>query len=81
MKLKTVIIQYVALRQAMGEHGKSAERVLNTFCRSVGPEIEIQEVEADQVNVFLAGTGPITRYWHRKHGVLRGGTHLSRDSL
>lgn len=72
MKLKTVIVQYVALRQAMGEHGKSAESVLNTFCRYVGQEIEIREVSTAQVSAFLAGTGPMTRYWHRKHGVLHG---------
>lgn len=71
MKLKTVIVQYVALRQSLGEDGKSAESVLNTFCRQVGQEIDIRDVSAAQVNAFLAGTGPVTRYWHRKHGVLR----------
>ncbi len=72
MKLTEVIAQYGALRKAMGEHFDSAESVLHTFCRQLGPDIDIEDIHADRVAAFLAGTGPVTRYWHRKHGVLRG---------
>src|SRR3989442_4165249 len=72
MKLTEVIAQYGALRKAMGEHFDSAESVLHTFCRQLGPDIAIEDIHADRVAAFLAGTGPGTRYWHRKHGVLRG---------
>src|SRR2546429_56976 len=72
MKLTEVIAQYGALRKAMGEHFDSADSVLQTFCRQLGPAIDIEDIHADRVAAFLAGTGPVTRYWHRKHGVLRG---------
>ncbi len=77
MKLNTLIAQYVAFRQSLGEHFESAESVLNTFCRQLGPEIEMSDVGADQVNAFLAGSGPVTRYWHHKHSVLRGFYHYA----
>jgi site-specific recombinase XerD len=72
MKLREVIAHYGALRRAMGERFDSAESVLQTFCRQLAPDIDIEDIHADHVAAFLAGTGPVTRYWHRKHGVLRG---------
>ena len=72
MKLQEVITQYGALRQAMGERFASAASVLQTFCRQMAPGVDIEDIHADRVAAFLAGTGPVTRYWHRKHGVLRG---------
>jgi integrase/recombinase XerD len=72
MKLTEVIAQYGALRKAMGEHFDSAASVLQTFCRQMAPDSDIEDIHADRVAAFLAGTGPVTRYWHRKHGVLRG---------
>jgi site-specific recombinase XerD len=72
MKLTEVIAQYGALRQAMGERFDSAASVLKTFCRQMEPDIDIEDIHADRVVAFLAGPGPVTRYWHRKHGVLRG---------
>ena len=72
MKLTEVIAQYGALRQAMGERFDSAASVLKTFCRQIGTEIDVEEIRAERVTAFLAGTGPVTRYWHRKYGVLRG---------
>jgi len=67
-----VIAQYGALRKAMGEHFDRAESVLKTFGRQMEPDSDIEDIHADRVAAFLAGTGPVTRYWHRKHGVLRG---------
>src|SRR5437763_16644101 len=72
MKLTEVISHYGALRQAMGERFDSAESVLQTVCRQMEPDIYIEDIHADRVAAFLAGTGPVTRDWHRKHGVLRG---------
>ena len=77
MKLKTLIRQYVAFRRSLGEHFESAESVLNTFCRQMGQTVDVNDVSTDQVNAFLAGTGPVTRYWHRKHSVLRGLYHYA----
>ena len=72
MKLQKLITQYVAFRKSMGEDFESAESLLNTFCRRVGVEIDLRNVRAKQVLAFLAGTGPITRYWRRKYDTLRG---------
>lgn len=51
--------------------------MLNTFCRQLEPDIDLQDIGADRVATFLAGTGPVTRYWHRKHGVLHGLYHYA----
>jgi integrase/recombinase XerD len=72
MKLKELITQYAAVRKSMGADFESAESLLNTFCRRVGVEIEVGEIRAEQVEVFLAGTGPVNRYWRRKYDTLSG---------
>ena len=72
MKLQELIDQYVAFRKSMGEDFESAESLLNTFCRRMGVEIDLRNVRAKQVQGFLTGTGPITRYWRRKYDALRG---------
>ena len=77
MKLRALITQYVAFRQALGEQFESASSLLNTFCRQIGDEIDVKDINADQVNAFLAATGPVTNYWHRKHSVLRGLYHYA----
>ena len=38
----------------------------------MGVEIDLRNVRAKRVQAFLAGTGPITRYWHWKYDTLRG---------
>lgn len=72
MKLKELITQYAAFRKSMGEKFESTESLLNTFCRRMGVEIDVDEIRAEQVEVFLAGTGPVNRYWRRKYDTLRG---------
>jgi integrase/recombinase XerD len=72
MTLRQVITQYVSFRQSMGTDFKSAQSVLNTFCRLMGEDMDIRKVRKDQVDAFLKGSGPLTRYWHRKHSVLLG---------
>lgn len=72
MKLKTLIVQYVAFRKSLGASFESADSLLQAFCRQMGEEINATDVQAERVNTFLAGTGPITRYWHAKYDALRG---------
>jgi integrase/recombinase XerD len=72
MKLQELIVQYAAFRKSMGAEFESAESLLNTFCRRMGVEIDVVEIRDEQVEVFLAGTGPVTRYWRRKYDTLRG---------
>ena len=38
----------------------------------MGENADIDSVKPRQVAAFLAGRGPITRYWHAKYGALRG---------
>jgi integrase/recombinase XerD len=72
MKLKELIAHYVAFRKSMGEGFESAESLLKTFCRRMGEETDVMDVKAERVQAFLAGIGPLTRYWHRKYDLLRG---------
>lgn len=71
MKLSQVAAAYVAHRQAMGMRFHTEARTLRSFCRASG-DVTMQEITADQLLAFLAGTGPITRYWERKHSALSG---------
>jgi hypothetical protein len=57
MKRKEVSAPYGALRQAMGERFASAASVLQTFCRQMEPAIDIEDIHADRVAAFVAGTG------------------------
>jgi site-specific recombinase XerD len=42
------------------------------WCRAVGQDTPIATSVDAQLRAFLAGRGPLTRYWHRKHSVLLG---------
>src|SRR5260370_8408967 len=72
MKLQTVVTRYVAFRKSLGERFHTNEKVLESFCRSLGNRIDVDEVRAHQVDAFLGGTGPLTRSWHVKHSALLG---------
>jgi integrase len=71
MNLAFTAADYVAHKQSMGMRFRTEARTLKSFCRAIG-DVAMQEVDADRVAAFLAGTGPITRFWERKHSVLRG---------
>src|SRR5438132_3810664 len=47
------------------------KRTMRSFCRAMG-NIAITEVQGDRVHAYIAGTGPVTAFWHRKHQVLLG---------
>jgi integrase/recombinase XerD len=71
MKLSEAVAGYVGHKQAMGMRFHTEARILRSFCRTSG-EATVQEVTASQVLAFLAGTGPVTRFWERKHTALGG---------
>lgn len=71
MRLSTLAGQYVAYKQSMGMRFHTEARTLQSFCRAMG-DIAIAEVAADRVQAYIAGAGPVTRFWYRKHEVLRG---------
>ena len=71
MILSEVIASFVDHQQAIGMRFRTEARTLKSFCRFVGDR-PIPEVTPDQVLAFLAGNGPVTRFWERKHSVLTG---------
>jgi site-specific recombinase XerD len=72
MNLQELIDQYITFRQALGERCKSNGNALRAFGRAIGVTADISEVCVEQVDDFLAGSGPITRAWHVKHSALLG---------
>ena len=72
MKLNALITQYVVFRQSMGEDFQSAESLLKTFCRRMGEDIDVADVNAQLVQDFLRGTGTLSGYWRRKYDTLHG---------
>ena len=71
MKLSALASQYVAYKQDMGMRFHTEARTLKSFCRTMG-DVVMAEIMPDRVHAFIAGAGPITRFWHRKYEVLRG---------
>ena len=71
MMLSVLAAQYVAHKQSMGMRFHTEARTLQSFCRTMG-DIPLAEIAVDRVQAFIAGAGPVTRFWHRKHEVLRG---------
>jgi site-specific recombinase XerD len=71
MKLTALTARYVSHKQPIGMRFHPEARTLRSFCRAMG-DIAVAEVAADRVQACIAGTGPVTRFWHRKHEVLRG---------
>lgn len=71
MKISDLTAEYVAHKQSMGMRFRTEQRTLKSFCRAMG-DIAMAEVQAAPVLAFIAGTGPVTRFWHRKREVLVG---------
>jgi integrase/recombinase XerD len=71
MKLTQVIRDYVDLKQAMGSRFHTEAVILKAFARSVG-DLALTEVTTEHVHAYVAGHGPVTRFWHHKHSVLQG---------
>src|SRR6516225_748025 len=71
MMLSALADQYVAHKRSMGMRFHTEARTLRSFCRTMG-DIAVAEITADRVQAYIAGTDPVTRFWHRKHEVLRG---------
>jgi site-specific recombinase XerD len=70
MKLSQVIQQYVDLKRAMGSRFHAESVILNAFCKALG-DVQLSDVKAERVMSYIAGTGHVTRFWHRKLDALR----------
>lgn len=71
MNLSALTSQYVAYKQGMGMRFHTEARTLRSFCRNMG-DTTVEEIPAERVHAYIAGSGPVTRFWHRKYEVLHG---------
>lgn len=71
MTLAQVITQYVTLKQSMGSRFHAEEVILKAFSKAVG-DVAVADVKVGHVHAYIAGVGPVTRFWHRKHEALLG---------
>jgi integrase len=71
MKLGAAIEQYLHVKISLGFrfHGESV--MLRAFSRAMG-NLELRRVQPTRVRAYLDGRGPLTRFWERKWGALRG---------
>jgi site-specific recombinase XerD len=67
---------YVTYKRSVGMRFNTEARTLESFCRSLG-DIPMTEVRPDQVFAYLAGAGPVTSFWERKHSALCGFYHFA----
>jgi site-specific recombinase XerD len=80
MKLCTLITQFVAYRKSLGQKFLSNEYCLKSFCKAMGPDIEIDQISKDAVDLFLygkgkgkgKGEGKVRSSLFNKHSVLLG---------
>lgn len=71
MKLAQAVSDYVGYKQSLGMRFATEARALKSFSRALG-DVDLDRIEPEQVRAFLDGTGPMTRFWHRKLDALRG---------
>lgn len=69
MKLRDLIVDYVVFQQSMGRKFTSDRYLLHSFCRAMGSDIGVKDVDGGRVLSFLGR--PVTCYWHRKYSTLR----------
>jgi integrase/recombinase XerD len=72
MNINDLVMRYVAFRRTLGEQCIITEKTLRAFCRAIGPQTPVTQIRLKTVAAYLAGSGPITRYWHFKHSALKG---------
>jgi site-specific recombinase XerD len=72
MKLKSLILNYIAYRRSLGEKFHTNGVYLKAFYKSVGDSINIEDISAEMVAEFLYGNSPVTSAWFIKHTALLG---------
>ncbi|MGA2956831.1 MAG: tyrosine-type recombinase/integrase [Thermodesulfobacteriota bacterium] len=71
MRLSQLAAEYVTFKQSLGMRFRTESVIFHAFCRAMG-DIDVTQVRSDSVQNYLAGTGPITTFWHRKFEALSG---------
>jgi integrase/recombinase XerD len=72
MKLQSLIDQFVAFRQTLGERFETNGKILRAFARAAGGRTDVTQVTPGQVIAFIAGAGPVTTGWYGRYQALRG---------
>jgi hypothetical protein len=72
MTINDLVTQYVAFRRTLGKRAKTAEGILRSFCRAVGPQTRVKQIRPGDVSGFFGSSEPITRTWHAKYCALKG---------
>jgi integrase/recombinase XerD len=70
MKLSQLVDEYIAFKKSLGVVGRTDGFMLRAFAKAMGDEIDILDVDPNRVLAFIAGNGPVTSHWHRKHCTL-----------
>lgn len=76
MRLAKAIENYIQHKRSLGMVYRVQEVILRAFSKTAG-DIDIARVSPETVRAFLDGTGPKTRFWSDKYGVLRGLYHYA----
>ena len=71
MKLHDLVEAYIDHKRSLGMRLRSQAAVLRAYCRYMG-DICVEEVKAESVHAFVAGTGPVTTRWMETYTVLAG---------
>lgn len=72
MRLHTIVNQYIAYRQSLGEGFRTDGTILNAFVHAMGQRVNFADVKIESVSKYLAkGSCIITTNWHRKYHTLR----------
>ena len=71
MMLAQLATEYVAFKQSIGMRFRAESVILRAFCRAMG-DIDIAQISPCSVDNYLAGTGLLTAFWHRKFEALSG---------
>lgn len=72
MNLQQLIERYISYRQTLGDEFEGSAAILRAFVRALGAQEDVGDVRAEQIAAFLAGTRPISNYWHNKYRALLG---------
>ena len=71
MKLHDLVEGYIDYKRSLGMRLRSQAAVLRSYCRHLG-DICVEEVKAESVLAFVAGTGLVTTRWFETYTVLAG---------
>ena len=71
MKLHDLVEAYIDHKRSLGMRLRSQAAVLRAYCRYMG-DTGVEDVKAESVHAFVAGTGPVTTRWMETYTVLTG---------